>query len=180
MMNNNWIEKLKQAGADTISAIDPATIPFAPELRELCEQNACGNYGTCWTCPPLCGDVAVLSAKVKSYRHGVVFSKVYRLEDSFDVEGMRAGRLAFGQMVGALQAAAKAGPEPVLVLSAGGCSLCARCAARDNEPCRHPQDALVSLEACGIEVSRLAAQCGVPYINGPNTVTYFGAVFWNE
>jgi hypothetical protein len=35
------------------------------------------------------------------------------------------------------------------------------------------------LEGCGIFVSKLAAQAGVNYINGANTVTYFGAVMYN-
>ena len=178
-MENNWAVFLKQAGADTISAVDPAKIPFAPELRALCEQNACGNYGRCWTCPPLCGDVDALSAKVRAYRRALIFSKIYRLEDSFDIEGMRTGRLDFGRLTRAVQAWARKHAAAPLVLSAGGCALCERCAAPDDLPCRHPEDALLSLEACGIEVSRLAAQCGVNYINGPNTVTYFGGVFWN-
>ncbi|MFR9235458.1 MAG: DUF2284 domain-containing protein [Eisenbergiella massiliensis] len=36
-----------------------------------------------------------------------------------------------------------------------------------------------SLEAYGINVSTLAAQCGMRYINGKDTVTYFGAVFFS-
>lgn len=179
-MKNKWMEWLRCAGADTVSLLRPAEIPFAPELRALCEQNACGNYGKCWTCPPLCGDVNALAAKVAAFKQGILFSKIYRLEDSFDVEGMRAGRLDFGQITRALQNAAAAEPGPVLVLSAGGCALCEICAARENLPCRHPDKALLSLEACGIEVSALAKQCGVKYINGANTVTYFGAIFWNE
>nr|WP_305142352.1 DUF2284 domain-containing protein [uncultured Acetatifactor sp.] len=47
---------------------------------------------------------------------------------------------------------------------------------RTIHPCRFPDMAISSLEAHGINVSRLAAECGMKYINGQNTVTYFGAV----
>ena len=36
-----------------------------------------------------------------------------------------------------------------------------------------------SLEAYGIHVSKLAETAGMKYINGQNTVTYFGAVLFS-
>lgn len=54
---------------------------------------------------------------------------------------------------------------------------CRRCAKMDQAPCRFPDQALASLEAYGVNVSLLAPQAGMQYINGANTVTYFGAIF---
>lgn len=70
--------------------------------------------------------------------------------------------------------------SPVLFLGAGGCRICQRCAKLDGQPCRHPEEVVSSLEAYGINVSALAAQAGMQYTNGPDTVTYFGAVFLGE
>jgi len=42
-----------------------------------------------------------------------------------------------------------------------------------------PDRAMPSLEAYGINVSLLAKTSGMKYINGANTVTYFGAVLFN-
>ena len=39
---------------------------------------------------------------------------------------------------------------------------------------------MASLEAYGVNVSELASASGMKYINGQNTVTYFGAVFFQE
>jgi hypothetical protein len=36
-----------------------------------------------------------------------------------------------------------------------------------------------SLEAYGVNVSALASAAGMKYINGQNTVTYFGAVLFD-
>jgi hypothetical protein len=38
---------------------------------------------------------------------------------------------------------------------------------------------VASLEAYGIFVAKLAEKAGMKYINGVNTVTYFGAVLFN-
>lgn len=43
-------------------------------------------------------------------------------------------------------------------------------------PARRPWLACPSLESYGIQVSELAARCGMKYINGASTITYFGAV----
>ena len=56
-------------------------------------------------------------------------------------------------------------------------NLCEQAKA-DGLPCRFPQKAIPSLEAHGIHVSKLAEACGMRYINGQNTVTYFGAVLF--
>ena len=55
--------------------------------------------------------------------------------------------------------------------------MCERCAKLTDEPCRFPELAMSSLEAYGVNVSLLAPQAGMQYINGTGTVTYFGAVF---
>jgi predicted metal-binding protein len=66
----------------------------------------------------------------------------------------------------------------VLHLGAGGCGVCETCAKRTGEPCRAPALAMPSLEAYGINVSRLAAAADMKYTNGKDTVTYFGAVLF--
>ena len=79
----------------------------------------------------------------------------------------------------ALRAEIRKEPFPkVLTLGAGGCRICPVCAMKTGEECRHPDRALASLEAYGVNVSKLAAASGMKYINGQNTVTYFGAVFY--
>ena len=170
-----------EAGASNAAAIPVAEIPFDPELRKACEQNLCGAYGKNWTCPPACGDIHELIDRAKGYDRILVFQTIGTLEDSFDYEGMMAasekhaevtkkvGELVCGRLKGDL-----------LRLSAGGCRLCDTCAKADDEPCRHPDEAISSLEAYGMFVSGLAGQCGMNYINGQNTVTYFGGVLYHE
>ncbi len=43
---------------------------------------------------------------------------------------------------------------------------------------RYQNRAMSSLEAYSVNVSELAAQCNMRYINGTNTVTYFGSAMF--
>ena len=40
-------------------------IVFDRSFRKACEQNTCGNYGKCWTCPPDAGDIDELIGKAR-------------------------------------------------------------------------------------------------------------------
>ena len=118
-------------------------------------------------------------AHLRTYSHVLVYQTVGQLEDSFDFENMiRAGN-AHNVLAQSLRSVFKeSGIQTVLHLGAGGCRVCGVCAKRTGEPCRHPDLAMSSLEAYGINVSRLAPAADMKYINGNNTVTYFGAVFF--
>ena len=47
------------------------------------------------------------------------------------------------------------------------------------EPCRHPDRALASLESYGMDVYNTTRSTPLQYINGANTVTYFGMVLYS-
>lgn len=171
--------KTLQLGAFRAKVIGASAVETDASFRTLCESNACGLYGKCWTCPPDIGQIDVLMAQLRTYSHVLVYQTVGQLEDSYDFENMiRAGN-AHNVLAQSLRSVFKeSGIQTVLHLGAGGCRVCGVCAKRTGEPCRHPDLAMSSLEAYGINVSRLAPAADMKYINGNNTVTYFGAVFF--
>lgn len=171
-------EKIEAMSFSNVREIKVSDITFEPELIDLCKQNHCGNYGKCYTCPPLVGETASLIEKAKTFDNAIIFQKIYPLEDSFDIEGMGEASRDFKELVQTVNDMCSADRENMLVLSAGGCKLCERCGAIDGIPCRFPEKALASLESYGMNVSKLAAACGINYINGQNTVTYFGGVLY--
>lgn len=168
--------KIKEIN-DTVATISVSEINFYPSLRQLCETNYCGAYNKNYTCPPRIGEVDEVIKKVKAYETAIIFRCVYQLEDSFDIEGMDEGSANFNKLTYKIFDIAKEIDPSCLVLSAGGCRRCKVCGAVDNTPCRFPDKAISSLEAHCIQVSELAGQIGMKYINGQNTVTYFGGVF---
>lgn len=181
MTNEELLELIISLGADKAGTVPVEKIDFEPSFRSLCESNACGMYGRSWMCPPHVGTVEELIGRAKTYRTALVYQIVDTLEDSYDFEGM----MAAGERMNRLTAAVRRkflslGLEDCLFLGAGGCRICPRCAKQDDQPCRYPDLALASLEAYGINVSVLAPQAGMKYINGVNTVTYFGAVLMGK
>lgn len=168
-----------ELGAYRAELIDTDRITLDPEFRKMCASNACGNYGRSYMCPPDVGPIEELMAQLRSYRRALVYQTVGTLEDSYDFEGMmEAGQRhnALAQQIREL--AKQQGFSDTLHLGAGGCRLCPVCGKKTGEPCRFPDRAMSSLEAYGVNVSELAALCGMRYINGQDTVTYFGAMFF--
>lgn len=165
------------AGALKAEYVPSEAIIVSAEFRKMCEMNSCGLYGRCWTCPPAIGDIAPLMEEVKSYRGGVLYQTVHSLEDSYDFEGMMDAKRLHGKVSAAIrQALSDAVCGRHLHLSCGGCFLCEKCAILVSEPCRHPEETIPSMEAYGIDVYRTTAGTDLHYINGKDTVTYFGIV----
>ena len=165
----------EEAGAYQYGFVETADICLEQEVRRMCEVNSCGQYGKSWACPPALGTVEECRARLQAYKTLLVFSVKCDLDDSFDYEGMLAGGKRFKEICRAVDQAAEPLLEKYLILSNEGCGLCKECSYPDK-PCRFPQRAHGALEGYGIMVSRLAAQAGIRYINGANTVTYFGGL----
>ena len=169
-----------QYGAFKSNIIETKLIILDRAFRDMCESNACGVYGKCWMCPPDVGDIDLLMSKVRNYDYALVYQTVTEIEDSFDFEGMIAAKKKSYPLAQSLSKVfSDLNITNVLHLGAGGCGVCECCAKKTNEPCRFPEKAMPSLEAYGINVSDLAKNAGMNYINGQNTVTYFGAVLFS-
>lgn len=175
------IRAAKENGAAKAAVIPQSKIILSPTFREICAGNGCGNYGRCWMCPPYVGEIDALIEKVRSYPYGLLYQTIGEIEDSFDIEGMFDCGRDHALVSQQIQAAVK--PllgEGFLHLTCGGCRLCERCAKADDEPCRFPEKALPSLESYGVDVFNTAKGTDLKYINGENTVTYFGMVLFTE
>lgn len=177
-MDEKWVQIALELGAAKAVILPIEQVVTDRSFRAICESNACGGYGICWTCPPYCGDIDELMEKVRSFKQVLWYQTISELEDSFDIEGMTAASHRHAQMSRKLRERLEPMVESEsLCLSAGGCRLCERCAKMDEQPCRMPDKAMTSLEACGIDVYNTTKRTELKYINGQNTVTFFGAVF---
>lgn len=166
-------------GAGNAAVIPVKEIVLERKFRDMCAANACGTYGKCWMCPPDIGDIETLMEEVRTYSYALVYQYVGALEDSYDVEGMADAKKFHVRLAQSLRTVFyEKDIEKTLHLGSGGCGVCTVCAKKTGEPCRSPFLAMSSLEAYGINVSRLAESAGMKYINGANTVTYFGAVLF--
>lgn len=149
-----------------------------PEVLGMCEKNTCRCYGTNWACPPAHGSLEECRKRVESYENMLLFSKKYDLEDDLDYEGMVAGAADFRVIADKLHDELDKIMTGFEILTNGGCRKCAKCTYPDA-PCRFPERLHPSLEGTGFMVSMIAKDAGMRYINGKDTVTYFGAILFN-
>ena len=175
------LQTVLACGATKATIIPQSQIVMSAHYRDICASNQCGGYGRCWMCPPEIGEIDELMEKVRSYSCGVLYQSISQIEDSFDIEGMFEASHAHAQLSQQIHAMVK--PllgDQFLHLSCGGCHLCETCARRTGEACRHPEYALPAMEGYGIDVYNTTLTTSLKYINGTNTVTYFGLVLFTE
>ena len=173
------LETIRERGVNQADFFDLGILTFTNEVRLMCEQNSCGRYNRAWNCPPVCGSVAGLEEDCRKYARGILFNSVTKVEDSFDWEGMIEGGRGLCELLIDLKGYADdLGLKEYRIFGGGGCYSCEDCSYPDN-PCHHPDMLFTPIEACGINVMQLARDAGFKYINGQNTVTYFGMILFN-
>jgi predicted metal-binding protein len=149
-------------------------------VRDLCKQNACGQYNRNHMCPPAIKDIEAWKEEIFSYTNAVLVSKVYPTEGGYDFKAWIEGIRDFQKTLAGLKedVEARFPGKRFLFLGAGGCFICDKCTYPEGKPCRFPEKAFHSLEACGIDVMSLSKSTGLKYNNGKNTITYIGGILF--
>ena len=177
----NILQVALACGATKAVYIPQDVIVLSEDFRRICESNQCGGYGHCWMCPPFIGDIVELMKLVRSYPGAILYQTIHEIEDSFDIEGMfDAGKKHAQTSVKIGERLRQHGIFDCLHLSCGGCHICETCAKKTDDPCRFPDKALSSVEGYGVDVYNTTKGTPLKYINGQNTVTYFGMILFKE
>ena len=170
---NEMISKALDIGFSNAAALDPKTLVFKQEVRDMCAANKCKSYGKNWMCPPGCGTLEESAAKVSKYSRGIIVQTTMHLDDDFDIDTMmeaeKRQKECFEQMTDWIR---KEYPG-CLPMSVGTCTRCKQCTYPDA-PCRFPDKTTTSMEAYGLVVSEVCKNAGIPYYYGPKTITYTG------
>ena len=172
-------ETAKRCGYAVAEDMDPAKLEFLPEVREMCAAGRCQKYGTNWACPPACGTLEEMAEKAKHFSKGILIQTIGDVEDSFDFEAMaeisKQNETNFNRLVDALiDTGVDCWP-----MTAGTCTRCKQCTYPDA-PCRFPNKLFPSMEACGLVVSKVCSDAGVPYYYGSQKLAYTGCVLYND
>ncbi len=168
-----------RAGFQDSGVTDTAALRFYPEIRAVCEENRCRGYGGSWACPPAVGSLEECRERVLSFEKLQLFSKAYLMTDSMDFSTVGRAMKDFKACGLELGKRLRSRLPRLLILSNESCGRCRACTWPDA-PCRFPEELQPSIEGFGFVVSELAGLTGIPYINGKNTVTFFGAVLYDE
>ncbi len=172
-------EKKEGLGIHEFGFMNTKELIFSQAVHDMCKDNRCGNYGKTWACPPAVGTIDECRENILKYDSVFVFTTIFQLEDSFDYEGMLKGKKWHDQVSSRVTALWKEHLDDFLALTNEGCYKCKEC-TYPNAPCRFPDELYPSVEAYGVEVYPLSLSAKVKYNNGPNTVTYFGCILFNN
>jgi predicted metal-binding protein len=177
----NLITIALEAKASHAAVLDVSRIQFHEDFRKACERNVCRKYNASWMGPPVIGPISVLKQRVLQFRRGLLFQTVHPLSSNFDFKGMMAAaQVHDGIFLNLLDKIRQSYPsEELLPLNKGCCSLCEKCGYPDGEPCRHPDQAVASVEAYGMNVIALQKSAGVPYYHGKKAVCYVGLILFD-
>ncbi len=158
----------KRSGFSFARVIEAGEIEIEPWVRLKC-RFGCDRYGRSLCCPPASPDEREMSAVISSYRYALL------------VEGTPPSGLFHEQMLALERAVFLEGYADALAFGAGPCPVCAACP--QGGPCRFPQKARPSLEACGVDVYRTASNAGLslnPVTHRQGYVKLVGLVLFDK
>ncbi len=167
------------AGFQDAGVVKTDALRFHEEVRVTCEGNRCRSYGGSWACPPAVGSLAQCRERALGFEKLQLISKAYPLGDSLDFSAVGSAMRDFKSCALELGRRLRPRLEKLLILSNESCFRCGQC-TWPEAPCRFPEELQPAIEGFGFLVSELALQAGIPYMNGKNTVTFFGAVLYDE
>ena len=165
-------------GFDTVAVLDPATLQFLPEVRDMCVADRCQHYGKSWSCPPANGSLEYWKERAEKYSAGLLLQVIGEREDSYDIEAMMEVSKLTGQVGQRLTEELQKTGADFLFLSAGACTRCKVCTYPDA-PCRFPETLSPSMEACGLFVSQVCRDNGVPYYYGDEKIAFTCCLLYN-
>ncbi len=126
---------------------DPKEVVTGEWVRLKC-QYGCDGYGMCLTCPPYSPEPSRTRVMLDGYRRAVLL---------WQPETWQNLRRICANLERALFLE---GYYKALAMPSGPCELCEPCPR--EYPCRHPEVARPSMEACGIDVYATVRKMGFP------------------
>ncbi len=138
-----YLKQLEEMGAVKAQVIDPRYIVTAAWTHFKC-QFGCGLYGKGRCCPPHTPDYQQTQAIIDEYQTAILFQG--EQIDQTVAMAATVGRQLFLD-----------GYYKAIALGCGPCKLCETC---NLEQCNFPQQAIPSMEGCGIDVFATARNNG--------------------
>ena len=161
-----------------IAPVDISELEFEEWVRDFC-SNGCRQYNASWACPPATGTLDECRERCRSFRHMMLFDKCYKLSGSYDSIGVQKALDDFKVIVDNFDDLISPILSRSLFLANEGCGRCEQCTWPDM-PCRYPGKLHHTIEGYGFNIAKLARKAGLHYNGGPNTVTFFGAVLYDD
>ena len=171
---NFIVDKIIEFGASGVNIINVSDIEFKPELRQLCIDNRCGNYGLNYTCPPYVGTSQELIEKVKQYRVAIVIHNTENINGFKDKNGIAIAEQKINKILVNLNRFTHNKNLEYMIIGATSCKICNPCKIMTKDNCPYKEEAFISLSAFCIDVEKLANKCNISFNWEGKTITNIG------
>ncbi|MEN3203821.1 MAG: DUF2284 domain-containing protein [Atribacterota bacterium] len=146
-MHQKKFEEILSGRIQNFAVIDPHEVVTGEWVRLKC-QYGCDSFGLCLTCPPYSPEPSQTRTILDSYRCALL---LWQPETWQNLRRICAELEREFFLLGYYKAFA---------MPSGPCELCDPCPCK--YPCRHPELARPSMEACGIDVYATVRKFGFP------------------
>lgn len=141
------LEKNLGAGIRTYRLVNPREVVTAEWVRLKC-QYGCDGYGQSLTCPPYSPSPEITRKTLDAYRCAALISGPEEWQNLRELCAHLERALFLS------------GYYKAFAMPSGPCELCGTCPLQ--HPCRYPEKARPSMEACGIDVYATVRKFGFP------------------
>ena len=164
-------ETAKECGFTHYAKLNVSTLEFLQEIRDMCNPKQCKNYNRSWSCPPACASLEEMRERVKNFSGGILVQTVGDLEDSMDWDGIMEAGARHKENFRKMREELGAKYPSLMAMGAGECKICETC-TYPGQPCRFPDKMEVSMEACGLFVSKVCTDNNLVYNYGPEYIAF--------
>lgn len=168
----------RRVGISEIAPLEISELEFDDWVRDFCE-NGCRNHNKTWACPPATGSLEECRERCNQFNRMLLFDRCYKLSGSYDSLGIQNAMTDFRRTVDRFDELISPILSRSLFLGNEGCDRCAECTWPDA-PCRYPGMLHHTIEGYGFNIAKMARKAGLHYNGGQNTVTFFGALLYDE
>lgn len=174
MTEEGMLELAYQEGFAAAAIVQTDRIVFDAMFRPFCEENLCGQYGVNYACPPDCGSVEQMKARILAHKKALVLQTTWQVENYSDAPVIKAAKKEHNAAQLRLIRKLRAQGHDGVIVGASGCALCSPCARASSEPCKFPSLKYSCMSAYCVFVRKLAEECGMEYDCGEGLLGLFG------
>lgn len=155
----------------TAAVIAAKDVPVDGKFRRFCEDDLCGQYDKNYSCPPTCGTVDQMHARILSGTKALVLKSEWAIDGYGDKEGIHKGKCSHNNAMLRLN-------ETLSGVIAGGscCSLCTPCRMALGESCAYPDLRFSCMSAYCVDVAELAKRCGMDFAWDESKLYVYGMI----
>ena len=160
--------------------ISAKEIPVDGSFRKFCEDNLCGKYNANYSCPPACGTVEEVHARLFAADRALVLQSIHEIGSYENKEAILTSKKNLNIAILKLTDSLRAKGLNCFCLGYGGCPLCNPCKQAAGESCVFPEKRISCMSAYCIDVGKLAGKCGLEFAWVPEKLFLFGMIAFRE